>query len=327
MFTFDMAAFELIVRELPLARHGATVLLNLSVAIAVGASATMWWTTRTASDWARGRACAVRRVGLVALAVALVASAVALWLDAATMAEVPLAQAAQAARLMLSSTHMGLAWKIGMGALVLAMAAMAASASARPGRRERTLVLTGLAALAGFLYTRSMVSHASKDGDFSFLMLADWLHLILICLWVGEVIVSGLVVLACSPGALRENRHDCARYVESLSRSATIALVGIVATGVFNAWRNLGGVSALVGDAYGVTLLIKLALVLGAVLLGGANRFVVMPGLIAALRSGDPGADKAMHKFAHILRAEAVVLVAVLFTAAILSATSPPTAG
>ena len=52
-----------------------------------------------------------------------------------------------------------------------------------------------------------------------------------------------------------------------------------------------------------------------------------MPGLIASLRSGDPDADKAMHKFAQILRMEAVVLVAVLLTAAMLSATSPPTAG
>ena len=314
----------MIALELPLAQHGATVLLNVAVSIAIGAGATMLWTTQTTSLWARGQAQTVRRVGLVALALALCASAGVLWLQAAAMAEVPLAQAAQATLSMLTSTHLGLAWKIGMGALMLAIAAMA---RATPGRRERALLLVGLAALAGFLYTRSMVSHASADGDFSFLMLVDWVHLILICLWIGEVIVSGLVVLASPPGAVLEDRNDCARYVESLSRSATIALVGIFATGLVNAWRNLGGIGALASDGYGITLLIKLTLVLGAVLLGGANRFVVMPRLIASLRSGNAGADKAMRNFTRILRIEAVVLVVVLLKAAILSATSPPTAG
>ena len=324
MIASDMIAFDLIVLVPALAQHGATVLLNVAVAIAVGAGATMWWTTRANSVWARGQARTVRRVALVALALALCASAGVLWFQAAAMAEVPMAQAGEATRSMLTSTHLGLAWKIGMGALMLATAAMAL---ARPGRHERALIFVGLAALAGFLYTRSMVSHASADGDFSALMVVDWVHLILICLWVGEVIVSGLVVLSTSPGALRENRNDCARYVESLSRSATLALVGIFATGLFNAWRNLGGISELVSNAYGITLLIKLTLVSGAVLLGGANRFVVMPGLIASLRRGDAAADKSMQKFTWILRIEAVVLVAVLLMAAILSATSPPTAG
>ena len=186
MIASDMIAFDLIVLAPALAQHGATVLLNLTVAIAVGAGAgaTMLWTTQTISLWARGQVRTVRRVVLVALAIALCASAVVLWFQAAAMAEVPLAQAGDATRSMLSSTHLGLAWKIGMGALMLAISAMAL---ARPGRHERALVLVGLAAMAGFLYTRSMVSHASADGDFSALMVVDWVHLILICLWVGEV--------------------------------------------------------------------------------------------------------------------------------------------
>ena len=314
----------MIVFDMPLSQHGVTVLLNLVLAIAVGACATMSWTTQTSSDWARSRVRTVRYVGLGALVVALCASAGVLWFEAAAMAELPLAQAGEAVRSMLTSTHLGLAWKIGAGALILGIAAIA---FATPGRRRGPMALGGLAALAGFLYTRSMVSHASAGGDFSLLMVVDWIHLILICLWVGEVIVSGLVVLSVSPGALPEDRNDCASYVESLSRSATLALVGIFATGLVNAWLNLGGASAFVSHPYGITLLIKLMLVMGAVLLGGANRFVVMPGLIASLRGGDASAYNAMRHFTLILRIEAVVLVAVLLMAAILSSTSPPTAG
>jgi putative copper resistance protein D len=310
--------------DMPLVQHGATVLLNVALAIAVGACVTMLWATPTTSVWARSRASTVRRVGLCSLAVVLCASACVLWLEAAAMAEVPLVQAAEAARSMLTSTHLGLAWMIGTGALLVGIAALAL-ATAR--HRDGPLVLVGLAALAGFLYTRSMVSHASSDGDFSLLMVVEWIHLTLICLWVGEVIVSGLVVLSSSPGALLKDRIDCARYVESLSTSATLALVGIFATGLFNAWLNVGRANALVSHPYGITLLIKVTLVMGAVLLGGGNRFIVMPRLIASLRSGDAAADKAIRHFTLILRIEAGVLVAVLLMAAILSSTSPPTAG
>jgi putative copper resistance protein D len=158
------------------------------------------------------------------------------------------------------------------------------------------------------------------------ILVVNWTHLILICLWIGEVIVAGQVVLASPPGEALDNRNDCARYVESLSASATFALVGIFATGLFNAWYNLGSPKALLGNPYGTTLLIKLALVTGAVMLGGINRFVVMPGLIAALHTGG-AANKAARQFTVILRIEGLVLAAVLVMAAILSSTAPPTAG
>ncbi|MDB5933805.1 MAG: copper resistance protein CopD [Massilia sp.] len=309
---------------MPLAQYGTTMLLNLALAIAVGTCTTILWTTQATSAWARSRVRTVRGLGLVALAVAVCASAGLLWLEAAAMAEVPLAQAAGAVRLMLTSTHLGLAWKIGMGALLLGIAAMSFASS---GRHAGVLMFVALTALAGFLYTRSMVSHASASGDFSLTMVVDWIHLTLICLWVGEVVVSGFVVLATSAGASPGDRNDCARYVELLSTSATLALVGIFVTGLFNAWFNLGGTSALVRHPYGTTLLIKLTLVMGAVLLGAANRFIVMPGLIASLRSGHLAAGKATRQFTLLLRIEAAVLVTVLIMAAILSSSSPPTAG
>jgi putative copper resistance protein D len=310
--------------DMSVAQHGATVILNLALAIAVGAGATMLWTARGASEWVRMQGCRVRHAGLAALAVAILASVGVLWLEAASMAEVPLMQAGEAARTMLTATHLGLAWKVGMAALIFSIAAMAL---ATPNRGARGLAFMSLAGLALFLYTRSMVSHAAAAGDFSLILVVNWTHLILICLWIGEVIVGGQVVLASPPGEALDNRNDCARYVESLSASATFALVGIFVTGLFNAWYNLGSPKALLGNPYGTTLLIKLALVIVAVMLGGINRFVVMPGLIAALHTGGGTANKAARQFTVILRIEGLVLVAVLVMAAILSSTAPPTAG
>lgn len=309
--------------NMTVAQHAATVILNLALAIAVGAGATMLWTARGASGWMRTQGRRARLAGLAALAAAMLASMAVLWLEAAAMAEVPLTQAGEAAFSMLTATHLGLAWKAGMAALVFSNGAMAL---AGPDRRAGAMACLSLAGLAAFLYTRSMVSHAAAAGDFSLIMVVDWIHLTLVCLWVGEVIVAGHIVLASPLGEAPDSRNVRAAYVESLSTSATIALVGIVATGLFNAWYNLGNPKALIGNPYGATLLIKLALVMGAVLLGGTNRFIIMPGLLAALRCAGAAADKSARQFTLVLRVEALVLVAVLVMAAILSATSPPTA-
>ena len=109
----------------------------------------------------------------------------------------------------------------------------------------------------------------------------------------------------------------------ALSTSATYALGGIVATGLANAWYNVGIPADLTGNPYGAALLLKLALVAIAVLLGGVNRFFVMPALTAA----GPVPLAALRRFTLILRVEAVVLSGVLIFAAILSSTPPPTAG
>ena len=310
--------------DLPLAQHVATVVLNLAVAAAVGAAATGWSTGKLASPWARLQDHRAHRGAVAMLVVAIVASVCVLWLEAAAMAEVPVTQAVAETLTMLTGTHLGAAWQVGTEALVVSLIAMALSS---PGRRATGWSLVSLVGIAVFLYTRSMVSHASAGGDFSIMMLVDWVHLMLICVWVGEVFVSGLMVLSPLPEEQHADRADCVRYVQSLSTSATVALIGIFATGLANAWYNLGSPGALVSTQYGATLLVKLALVLGAAALGGGNRFIVMPGLIEALQTGNaPGIRKA-RRFALVLRIEAIVLLGVLMAAAVLSATSPPTAG
>lgn len=289
--------------DLELAQPAATALLNLALAVAAGAGITGWWMAPRASAWAALLARRLRQAGIVATAAAMLASACLLWMTAAAMGEVALAQAGDATWTLLTETHFGLAWMIGIGALAISLAA----------RR------TALVGLSAFLFTRSMVSHAAGDGDFTVPVLVDWLHLNLACMWVGEVLVSGFLVLAGPPG----DRTDCAAYVTSLSTSATFALAGIFATGLFSAWHNLGSLGALTGSAYGITLAAKVALVLAAAMLGGVNRFFVMPKLIASLRDGASDGGK----FRLILRLEAAVLLGVLALAAVLSSTSPPTAG
>ena len=97
-----------------------------------------------------------------------------------------------------------------------------------------------------------------------------------------------------------------------------------MATGVFSAWHQLGSVGALTTNPYGAALLVKVGLVGVAVLMGGYNRLLVMPSLLAKLRCSDPAAALDIRRFALILRLETAVLLGVLITASVVSSTSPP---
>ncbi|WP_426212103.1 copper resistance D family protein [Massilia sp. TWP1-3-3] len=309
--------------DLQLAITVATVLLNLALAIAVGATLAWLWLANGASAWCSAQLCSVRRARLSAIAAAIIALGMLLLFVSAAMAEVPLLEAGEHARTMLTESHFGFAWRIGMGAL-LAAGILAEVLPA--GQWRRTGMSLSLLALAVFLYSRSMVSHASANGDFNAAMAADWIHLCLISVWVGEVFVSGLLTLRQQAAVQEADRADMARYIENLSTSATFALGGIFMTGLFSAWHNLGSVAGLAGNSYGTALTVKLGMVVLAVLLGTFNRFIVMPSLLARLRNPGQQTSAELGRFTSVLRIEAVVLLGVLVAAAVLSATSPPTA-
>lgn len=305
------------------AQRAAVVVLNLAIAILAGSSAAHLWLRAAASAWAAAVLPRLSTATRACAAVALAAYAAVLWFDAASMAEVPLASAYPAVVSALSATHYGLAWLVGAAALVaVGLAALAAPAGDAKGWGNAVRIL----GLGLFLYTRSMVSHAGAAGDFTWAVAADWIHLVLVCVWVGEVIVAGLVLLDREAPAERASREECARYIGRLSHSATIALTGIFITGAVSAWRGLGAIDNLAGNPYGTTLLVKVALVLCAAALGGLNRFLVMPGLLRALAKPPAPGAPAGRRFAAVLQLEAAVLVAVVVAAAFLSSTPPPSA-
>jgi len=304
--------------DLQTAQRLVTALLNLAVAVLMGASASRLWLGRDASSWAAVRRRPVRKAAVVGAVVALLANAVALWLESAAMAEVPVTQAASATMSMLTSTHLGVAWSIGMAGLLIA-----AGAALAPENRSTGPALAMLS-LALFWYTRSMASHASSDGDFSVRLLADWVHLGLISLWVGEVVIAGAITLRTSGSMASTDRRARAAYVASLSSSATVALIGIFVTGIYAAWRSLDGWTNLIGNPYGNTLVAKVLLVGVAAVLGGFNRFYVMPPWLSRETAGEVAAEVFPARFKRVLWVEAVVLLAVVLLAAWLASTSPP---
>lgn len=302
--------------------YGDTVAVNLALAMVLGGLASTSWLLSDSSAWGHDMARNSRRVLRWGFFVGLVALLAMWWLQAAAMSEAADAAVSPAAWSLLKDTHFGRAWVVGLVGWFLA--AVAAWSVNEGGAQTRRWLLAA-AGLTAFVWSRSVVSHAGSQGDWSRYVAVDWVHLILVSLWVGIVLVAAAAQLPAM-FAPRADGLAAARWVARLSSTATVALLGIALTGAFKTWTSVPSLGALWPSDYGQLLLVKVGLVLAAVALGGYNRFVVLPPLFRDLESAEIHAGSQWRR--HLVRAfrlEACVLISVLIAAAALSSTEPPT--
>src|SRR5439155_26179416 len=110
----------------------------------------------------------------------------------------------------------------------------------------------------------------------------QWLHLLSVATWVG-----GLVWLLIGlRGRAKEERPAIARRFSWL---AGIALAVVAATGITRAVDEVGPPqhwNRLYDTSFGITLLVKVGLFVGLVVLGARNRYVNVPGLAQGTRRG-----------------------------------------
>jgi len=300
----------------------AAFAVHLGLALVVGAVASQGWLWRRPSHWRDqvvGQALDMRRLGFV---LGLAGAVAALWVEAAIMSEGPLLQAGPAVGTLLRHSHFGHAGLAGLAAWLLAAGLLMPRASGRdPGAR----FLAALAALGVFIATRSVVSHAGSHGDLTVDVAVDWLHLLLVCTWVG-IVAAGARLELPSNAASTIERRAAALWVSRLSNTATVALVGIAASGLFKTWRAFEPAASairFVDSDYGHALGAKLVFVALAAALGGANRFLVLPRLFTE-QAGAEDAGRWRRALVRILRFEAITLLLALTAAAVLGSTEPP---
>ena len=305
-------------------QYGDTVAINFALALVLGGLASDIWLAPNASAWGQRmaqKASTIRRAGFVLGLLALVA---AIGLQAFSMsdgADMPLGTAAWN---LLRETHLGHAWIAGLVGWLVAGTAVWIVGKRGVQWRQSLIAAAGLTV---FVWSRSIVSHAGSRGDWSLFVAVDWIHLVLVSVWVGIVLVSAFVTL---PAKLSPQIDGLAsvRWVESLSTTATVALMGIAITGVYKTWTSVSSIASLWPSEYGLLLAVKVSLVAVAAALGGYNRFRVLPPLLRDLQSVETQAQANWR--VHLVRAvriEAVVLILVLVVAAVLSGTEPPDMG
>ena len=124
----------------------------------------------------------------------------------------------------------------------------------------------GLALLA----TISFAGHAGAGRWLAVALVADVVHLAGVSVWLGGLAVLTLVVLRRDTAGL--DRTGLERIVGRFSEVAFVSVLAIVVSGVVQAWRQLDGLDALTGTAYGRLLIAKVALVAAMVAAAGVSR-------------------------------------------------------
>ncbi len=231
-------------------------------------------------------------------------------------------------------THYGSVWIVRIGALfLLALSKMAV-------RYRDTRVFLFFMLLLGLVVamTASASGHASDAGDLSLPEIMDWLHLLAASVWGGGLMVLSVSVLPDLIGRREPTPALISRVAGRFSSLAGFA-VGIVAiTALYNAWKYVGSIHALLGSPYGWTVIAKVVLFLVLINLGGFNRYVSVPLLqewagaspegrgiftrialqfFPGLQPGGNG-GRIASRFRRGVKVEAILIIGVLLCAALL---------
>jgi copper transport protein len=210
-----------------------------------------------------------------------------------------------------TGTHLGQAFTV-MTFTWLVVLGLLVAAWVTPKEREPLLAGAGVLALA-IAFDLAWASHPASRGTLA--LIVDFIHLLAAALWAGGLVAVLILAIAARPlaGSAREAlTRSCVLRFSKLALPV-VAVVG--AAGIYLAVRELPAPADLLSSGYGVTLLLKTGVALGALSLGAYHRRFVMP----RLNAGQPVAS-----IRRTLTLELGFLLAVLVLAAVLTQSAPP---
>jgi copper transport protein len=195
----------------------------------------------------------------------------------------------------------------------------------RPERGQRSiaelLALTGAyAAAAATLAIPGLAGHAAQYSPRGALLPFDWLHLAAGSIWVGGLI--GLLVLWSSLGVARR----VAGLIVCVPRFSNVAFVSVLAligSGVGAALIHVPTLASLWETSYGQTLLVKIGLLSGTLLLAAVNLLRTRPRLAASSRRPELGTGTAA-LLRRLVVGEVLLVGSAVVAAAVLSSLPPP---
>ena len=121
----------------------------------------------------------------------------------------------------------------------------------------------------------------------------------------------------------RERVPALSVVVPRFSNVALVSVLVLAATGVGEAIEHIPAINALWETSYGQAILVKTGLLGGAMLIASGNLLRSRPRLIAAQRSPELG-EPAARLLRGLISGEVVVVIGIVFAAAVLSSLAPP---
>ncbi|HUR78867.1 MAG TPA: copper resistance protein CopC [Acidimicrobiales bacterium] len=202
-------------------------------------------------------------------------------------------------------TRFGRVYEVRLGLLVVAgpLVWILMRASPLPRWWRGVALLTGVAIAA----TPGLAGHAAVGSHQPWALAADVIHVCAAALWLG-----GLVMLVVTLPRVGDDDATAMAMAKCYSRLAFRAVVVLVATGLFQAYRQVGTVAALRTTEYGKFLAVKTLLVGTVLLVAWVSRRTVRhwgDGSVVALR--------------RMVAVEAAIAIAVLSVTALL-VNAPP---
>ena len=205
-----------------------------------------------------------------------VVSILALLLQVSLAAQVSIAGAISSPALgqVISGTRYGSLWV----ARMILWAFLGLELFMAAARHNRLFYWLALLFGGAILLTNSLYSHASAAPDVTAAVLDDWFHLLLTSLWVGGL-VQFINVIGPVRKAFKPPEASLGTLVAYFSNFARVVIAGLLLTGLYAAWLEVGSFDALFGTLYGRVLLVKLALIVPLLALGGFNLIFTSRGL------------------------------------------------
>ncbi len=204
---------------------------------------------------------------------------------------------------LLSTLHssFGIPWIVRIAALIVVIVCSAS--------RSRAAEALSVFAGALVLGTLSLAGHATTVpayGTRTTMELADWVHLASISAWLG-----GLAVLIVGLASSHARDERLRRWLARFTKLAVPSVILMLATGLYASLAHEPHPTLLLTTEWGVSLAIKVALVIGLLAFGALS-----------LRAGAGG---ALRSSGVVLRVEALLAVIILAVTAFLVGQSPPT--
>ncbi|NJN53623.1 MAG: copper resistance protein CopC/CopD [Anaerolineae bacterium] len=172
--------------------------------------------------------------------------------------------------------------------------------------------IAGLILTFGLAFSVALVSHsAALPGSNWQPVLVDFVHVLAATLWVGGLLFMVIALWLARSLLAEERTWLYLSLVLNFSGLAAMAVGLLAVSGVYLAWQHVGSWTRLVGTAYGLALLLKLAIAAITILTAGVNLLYIKPRLNRAYEQPEsPQAATAVRRSRIVVTIE---LVAALF--------------
>ncbi len=250
---------------------------------------------------------------------AFIVNAAHLVFHASVMTETPLSEVSSIIPVFLTKTKYGQFTLIRTGLLaVLAFISLISLF-----RRTRAVTFLGALISVSLLATICMSGHKGAQGYFNLPFALDLLHTLTVAMWMGGL----FFILLCFSFLMREAGEELwgtfHGMINRFSDLATYCVTVALATGLGLALFSIKSAEILVETRYGVVLIVKTLIAVSIFLLGGANKFLLLPAINRA-GEGEWQRLRVLRSRLHsIVRVEAFIGLAVLLATSLLTHLSP----